>query len=297
MENQFCVLENDQCPINIKDIINSLNNNSLHINDNNNEQILSVFKLSENIPCIHPSENTWNYYYVLEPKSKKCTTKIKRRTNDERYKKIDRISSTKYDLYRNNSIRNYNEEKTRNEMVYLYARNLIGIKSNKMKKYELDGLDSQQKLSNNCGKAMFIISCILLGFISLPILVVVGMAVKDDDDGNKIDCEKDGPCLWEFYIYGTIILSTLSLLIDFILCVIIFISSLKIRSKLDIKGSDAFTNELFQKIIDDYDINYKFSRANTIILGIISVLCLLLLINFVNNCRKRDRIQEEILKL
>ena len=69
LENILCVPENDPCPITLADIENS--NISLkynyRLNSPNKNQILSIFKLTDDsIPCIHPRENTWKYYYELE---------------------------------------------------------------------------------------------------------------------------------------------------------------------------------------------------------------------------------------
>lgn len=283
LENILCVPEQDPCPITMADIENS--NISLKYNSINN-QILSVFKLTENsIPCIHPGENTWKYYYELEPDNKTCTTKILGKLYDDRYEKINQITTTKYELYKDNSIMDYYEYKTKNEIILLYARSFIGFKPEKIDEYDYDDIISKQELPNNCGKAMKIISLIFLGVLLSPIFAICG------GGGANFDGEKF------FMVYSVllVIVTIASFFIFFILCIIIYICSLDIQSKLDIKGNDQYANDLIKNLIDDYSINISFSMVDIIVLVIFLVFGLIFLGYLIwEKCLKKDEDYDDL---
>ena len=84
---------------------------------------------------------------------KKCRTKIFGNLYDNRYEKIDEINTTKYDLYKDNFSKDYNNVKnTMNETVYLYARNFIGFEYKSIDKYNYENIISKQKKLNKYGK-------------------------------------------------------------------------------------------------------------------------------------------------
>ena len=244
--NIFCVPQHEICPITMADLehlnITYKNNNIYQENlTTNNAQILSIFKLREkNFPCIDPREN-----------SEKCSTKILGKIYDNRYEKINSINTTKYELYKDNSIIDYFENETMNEIIYLYARNFIGFKSESIEKYDFNILISKQKLSNNCALTLKILFIILLVALLLPCMSLLSKGAKSKDVGISIVC--------------LIIIIILNFCIDLILSIIIYICSLEIKTKLNIKGNDEYTNELIQSLIDYHSINAIFSLVNIII--------------------------------
>ena len=148
--NILCIPDNEKCPITIADIQNSnliyKNNNSYNRESTNNSQIISIIKSTDNnLPCINPEENNLD--------DKKCRTKIFGNLYDNRYEKIDEINTTKYDLYKDNFSKDYNNVKnTMNETVYLYARNFIGFEYKSIDKYNYENIISKQKKLNKYGK-------------------------------------------------------------------------------------------------------------------------------------------------
>ena len=280
LERQLCLEIEEECPINVEymnnliyndinlflDKENILNENKLHNNNfsyDDNNQILSIFKISEGTPCIDPKEKNWKYHYQLEPKTKNCTNIIMNQKFDKRYIQLIKFETSKYELYKDNDIKDFKEEYSKNETVYLYARNIIGFAGEKVKKFSYNELISLQKRSNRCGFGMKVLTYIMIGFISFPIFFLCGMA---QNPGASCD-EKGMGCFLSFYIGGTIISIIGAFLINIIFSIIIFVSYIKIESILDITESDMFTNELIKIIMNEYSRNFRFSLAITIIFG------------------------------
>ena len=71
LNRRLCMKLNEQCPITINDI-NSSGKNETE-NENDNSQILSVFKITESKPCMNPKQKDWENVYKLEYQAKNCT--------------------------------------------------------------------------------------------------------------------------------------------------------------------------------------------------------------------------------
>ena len=229
--------------------------NIKYLSDN---QILSIFKLSEDTPCLNPKEKTWKYHYKLEPKSKNCITKINDQKYDNRYIQLSKFSTSKYDLYNDNGIIDFDEEYSNNETVYLYARNIMGFEGNKIKKFSYDDLISLEKLSNRCGRGMYVLSIIMISIICFPIFIVCGGGVSNQCDERSMEC------FCNFYLWASALSIIGTFLINIIFCIIIMINNMKMKSILDIKESDIFTNQLIEDIMNEYSRNFKFSMASVI---------------------------------
>ena len=152
LERKLCVKNKDDCPITKANIEN---------NNNNSSQILSLFKIRPNYPCINPIEKNWIYHDDLSPLTKFCTK------NDDRYEKIDKFNTNFYDLYKDNNILevlpSYDENELKKEKIYLYARNFLGINEEKAFQFSKEKILSSNELINNCKFAIkivtFIINC------------------------------------------------------------------------------------------------------------------------------------------
>jgi len=273
LENILCIPNNETCPIKLNDIIN-INN---EINSTIDDQILSIFKLNENItPCIDPAEKTWRSYNILE-EDKKCRTKIFGKLYDDRYEKIYIINTTKKNLYIDNSIIDFYDNRTSlEETIYLYARSFIGFKQKTIDKYynNYKHLISKQKVPNNSGFVLKIFACILLGIIISPIC---GMPKGSSNPSDFI-----------FIVVAFIIVSILSFFIDIILCIIIYICSSDINSKLDIRDNDDYSNKLIEKLLDHYSINSIFSLINIIFCFPATIALIVGVMIIRKKCRKKD---------
>ena len=258
LENKFCASKNDECPITMADIENSNKihkNNSIYNINSTNSQILSMFILTENNPpCIDPGENIWRI-----ESNRKCNKIILSKLYDDRYEKINGINTTKYELYKDNSIiQNITIKNTLKQTIYLYARSFIGFKSESIDKLEnYKSLISKQNLPNSCVNFIQYLFGIPLAILSL---LIEGMFCKD-----IALC-----CLIVFVLI--IVFIIVSFFIDFFLFIIIFICSLNIKLILSIKSSDEFTNELIQILIDEHSINFSLSLANIIISVIMAII-------------------------
>ena len=167
--NIFCVKNEEICPININDIENIFSPSNEDSSDRKNIQILSIFKLSENTPCINPEETTWTYHYVLEPESQECITSIKDKIYDNRYEKLTQFITTKYDLYKDNSIKNYNIMESKTEKVYLYARNIIGFDIENIDKFNYQIYFSLDDLLDDFIFTVYVIDLLPLASFLLPL--------------------------------------------------------------------------------------------------------------------------------
>ena len=170
------------------------------------------------LPCINPGELI-------------CSTNILGKIFDDRYEKINIINTTEY------------ENKTMNETIYLYVRYFIGFKFESIDKYDdYKSLITKENLPNNCASALNILFYIFLVILlSSSLLIVL--------------CREY--CLIVIFLILTIFLF-FTFLIDFILFIINYICSLYIKSKLDIKDSDEYTNELIEILVDNHSINSIF---------------------------------------
>ena len=292
--NKFCAENNKSCPINMEYL-----NNKTFLNKSQNEndyelfplgfnnlnkaesQILSVFQIGENNICIYPGETEWEKSSVLET-TKECLTNISGILYDKRYEEISSIKTTKYDLYLDNNINSY--IKGRETVVYLYGRSFMGFEKGKISQFSYDSIIYTQKLSNRCHNVMKILSIILLCFIGFPILVLIGGVCGGGGQSPDINCnEKEGTCVLMTCAIGTLVTAVVSFVIDFILCIIVFGCSVKLKLLLSIKASDSLSNELIQTLIDEASKNFTFSLVIVIIIFLAIIDGIILLINF---CRE-----------
>ena len=287
LENILCVPENEKCPITIADIEPNSNNER---NSTINTKILLTFKLNENItPCINPAEKTWRSNNVLET-DKKCSTKIFGKLYDERYEKINIINTTKKELYKDNSLLDYYDNNLKlDEIIYLYARNFIGFKPESIDKYyhNYKNLISKQKKSNICVKILKIFVCLLLAVIVFPLI----MFCKGDFDSNKT--ESLTIIVLFFIIVISFILVIINFLGDFILCILIYTSSHKINSKLNIKKSDVFSNKLIQNLIVHHSNNDIFSLIIIILFSVVALISIIFITLKIYNKIYQKKIEEE----
>ena len=240
---KLCVENNNNCPITKADIEN---------NDDNSTQILSLFRLRPDNPCLNPIEKNWVYHGDLWFLTQTCTNK------DNRYEKIDNFVTNLYDLYKENNILNtlpnYDENKLKNEKIYLYARNFLGISKEKAIQFSKKELLYSQKLVNNCNKAMKLVTYILV----LPMICSAGSS------GYNL-------------FLGLILMAIFSIplsLIYFILSTIIFYNNNKITSMLYI-NSDYYINSAIKGLLSGSSINFKIPLATIIMFPIILILGLI----------------------
>ena len=245
---KLCVKNENNCPLSKADIEN---------NNDNSSQILSLFRLRPNYPCLNPNEKNWIYYGDLSPLTKMCTN------NDKRFEKIDKFKTNLYDLYNQNNILktlpDYDENELKNETIYFYARNFLGINEEKALKFSKEKLLSSQKLVNNCNVAMKILTLVLI----LPLCCFGGGGTASGSG----DC---GEALLSIFGLYTIPSS----IIFFILSIIIFVNNNNITSMLDI-GSDEFMNSAIKDLLDGNIINFWIPLTTMIIFPIIIILGLI----------------------
>lgn len=273
LERTLCLKTIENCPIKINDTNNNnnldenfpFNYNSHYLKDIKEKQILGVLKLNQYIPCIYPGEKNWSKNYELESSNDKCTKKINNKLNDNRYQELSKFKSTKYQLYKDNNIMDglpyYDEEKIKNENIYLYGRNLMGFNQEKIKDFSFEKFFSLQKSSNRSVFISKILSYIFFGEIGFVILSQITNCI----------CSKRGPldpgyierllCLGVFYI----VIHSLLIIVQGITNIVILVYTFKVRNYINIKENDEFTNDLF-------DILIGYTTKNLILSIIINIL-------------------------
>ena len=279
LENIFCVPKNEKCPITIDNLINTNNERKI----NNYTQILSIFKLDENInPCIDPAEKTWRSNSVLE-EQKKCSTKILGKLYDDRYEKIYIINTTKKELYKDNSIIDYYDKGLiLDEIIYLFGRSFIGFKPESIDKYydNYKDLISKQKIANKSGS-------ILKGFAYFLVFYIIPIISYPANSNNGEDIFA---CIFIF----AAVFSILNFLGGSILITIIYFYSSDINSKLNIKECDEYSNELIQNLVHYYSINTIFSFINIIFFVIIIIFPLIyLVLKYWKKCYEKTKIKKK----
>ena len=259
--NILCVNKDKKCPVNLNDIIKNdslaesfpIGYNMINLDEKN--ILINTIKISQDLPCIYPNEKNWNYYYKLEYPSKKCETKMNEEINDFRYQTI--LQTTKYELYKDNNITqnlpNYNEEQLKNESISLYGRAVLGFNLEKIKDYSHEDLISHQKTSNKNCFLLRIFTFIIFGLIALNILILIC------DGGNCLSDGPDSSTLFYISMGFTLFVIGVFIIAEFIINIIVFVNSKKIKSIIDLKGQDEFSNELIEIILEDVLRNYYFS--------------------------------------
>ena len=272
LNRKLCVDQNEDCPIN-KDDIDSFpvnlftsnqkldNDNKMYLNEEVEEKkIITSIKLSDGFPCIRSNESRWISYHADEYTRSEDCSYVKDKNTDDRYVKFERFSTNKTELYKDNDLDEFINEKTRQDptIINLYGGPLIGMKLDK-RNFNYEELLSIQKLVNSCSRVMKVFSIIMLGVLVGPLI-----------GGGGAASGAGTVCVGIFLgLAGVVIV--IGFLVDFILCIIIYCNVQRIEWRIvDFsKICDVYTNEMLKEVVDKYSTNYKFA------LGIIIVLSLL----------------------
>lgn len=227
--------------------------------DTEDKQIISIFEISENFPCISPIERFWddkdpNYRNTL----KKCS-EINGKTTDERYIRFDKYSTLIKDLYNDNELEDYIIGSGGNTRVYLYGRTLYGINED----YLEEIYDIQDSL-NKYAKALNIINIILYVLIGVPITCIGGGAgLASSGGGGNGECIL---CAGIIILGIAAVVGTLSSIVYFVYDILVFTKSKNLYSIFDnIADNDKIFQVLFDQIKDSYSFNYNISLANLIL--------------------------------
>ena len=272
LNRKLCVDQNEDCPINKDDIDNfpvnlftsnqKLDNaNKMYLNEEVEEKkIITSIKLSDGFPCIRSNESRWISYHADEYTRSEDCSYVKDKNTDDRYVKFERFRTNKTELYKDNGLDEFINEKTRQDptIINLYGGPLIGMKLDK-RNFNYEELLSIQKLVNSCSRVMKVFSIIMLGVLVGPLI-----------GGGGAASGAGAVCVGIFLgLAGVVIV--IGFLVDFILCIIIYCNVQRIEWRIvDFsKICDVYTNEMLKEVVDKYSTNYKFA------LGIIIVLSLL----------------------
>ena len=272
LNRKLCVDQNEICPINKDDIDNFPvnlftsnqkldNDNKMYLNEEVEEtKIMTSIKLSDGFPCIRSNESRWISYHADEITRSQDCSYVKDKNTDDRYVKFERFRTNKTELYKDNGLDEFINEKTRQDptIINLYGGPLIGMKLDK-RNFNYEELLSIQKLVNSCSRVMKVFSIIMLGVLVGPLI-----------GGGGAASGAGTVCVGIFLgLAGVVIV--IGFLVDFILCIIIYCNVQRIEWRIvDFsKICDVYTNEMLKEVVDKYSTNYKFA------LGIIIVLSLL----------------------
>ena len=272
LNRKLCVDQNEDCPINKDDIDNFPvnlftsnqkldNDNKMYLNEEVEEKkIITSIKLSDGFPCIRSNESRWISYHADEYTRSEDCSYVKDKNTDDRYVKFERFRTNKTELYKDNGLDEFINEKTRQDptIINLYGGPLIGMKLDK-RDFNYEELLSIQKLVNSCSRVMKVFSIIMLGVLVGPLI-----------GGGGAASGAGTVCVGIFLgLAGVVIV--IGFLVDFILCIIIYCNVQRIEWRIvDFsKICDVYTNEMLKEVVDKYSTNYKFA------LGIIIVLSLL----------------------
>ena len=285
LNRRLCAKESEECPITLNDFNKSdefsqfLPNpyqldNFLNSNDDD-KQILSIFQLTEGIPCLNPSEKEWTTHYELDYSMKKCS-KINGEKYDLRYEKITNYETTKYDLYKDNYIINYYPNNLygdfSKEKIYLYGRSFIGYNYEDIKGFSYEKLLTAQKISNRCTKGMnsIAIPAAACGGINLLIFLIALILYKGVIDWHDYEMPK---ILLRLSV--CIVVQFLSMILYFIFNVIIFAYGIKIKSILNIQGNDDYANNILKTLLKTLSFNYIYCLISVILFIIIIILIII----------------------
>ena len=272
LNRKLCVDQNEDCPINKDDIDNFPvnlftsnqkldNDNKMYLNEEVEEKkIMTSIKLSDGFPCIRSNESRWISYHADEYTRSEDCSYVKDKNTDDRYVKFERFRTNKTELYKDNGLDEFINEKTRQDptIINLYGGPLIGMKLDK-RNFNYEELLSIQKLVNSCSRVMKVFSIIMLGVLVGPLI-----------GGGGAASGAGTVCVGIFLgLAGVVIV--IGFLVDFILCIIIYCNVQRIEWRIGdfSKICDVYTNEMLKEVVDKYSTNYKFA------LGIIIVLSLL----------------------
>ena len=266
---KLCVKTDEKCPVNISRLNQSFeitNQNQIQENnflneENTLEKIISVIKLSDGFPCLNPSEKKWDAYHPEEKvKYQRCSS-YNGISTDHRYEKLVYFNTNKYELYKDNDLLNYKTDELLkdNSTIYLYGATFLGFNVDEDEGFDYEKIISIQDLSNDCAKVMHVLSIIMLAVLGSPLLGGVGAATGSG--------EAAGYCALFFLAVAGVIIA-ISFLIDFILCIIIYISVQRIKWRLEDLANlgDNFIKVIINEVIENYSSNYSYSLSIIIVL-------------------------------
>ena len=234
--------------------------------ENDENKIISIIKLSDGFPCLNISEKRWEAYHPDENVRSQYCSSYNGKSTDDRYEKFDKFQTTKVKLYEDNDLSDYITDYLKYDYrpINLYGSYFIGCNIGE-EGFDYDDLLYNQDLNNTCSKVMFIVTCVMGGIIMLPIFIIIGMCCNTDSSTNsykELDCEF--PLLPLIMGIGIVI----CLLINFILSIIILASANIIKSILPNPNNstidDEITNEEIRKILDINSLNLPYSLLNII---------------------------------
>ena len=284
IDRKLCVKITDSCPINrrmienkdtnkdeIFDELNILNENE-YLNSDEEEQIFSIFQLSQKILCINPFETSWDYHYILEKGSKKCESEIDNQKYDNKYEILLNYTTKKYQLYLDNSIMNkllYLDDISlniiKNEEVYLFARRLTGLNKNILDNFDYNLLIEKENSSNIANTIMLFCFIGLGGLIVLILLINIVVRFRVNKVGISdcnVECEGLNDDCNENLCKATIIIIVGGAVITFLVLLIsiffIFHTYKSIENMINIEGSDEILYKLLNEEFGNYYINYLF---------------------------------------
>lgn len=188
------------------------------------------------------------------------------KTTDDRYEKFENFETKKAKLYKDNGLATYvtSDLESDETPINLCGTTFIGLEVGE-EGFDYDKLISIQNLSNKCNKVMVIFSYIMLGVLISPIIGCVNGCAAGNSSSNS---SKGIECVMVtfFVIAGVVIV--IGFLVDFILCIIIYISVQRIEWRLSNTSNigDEATNAMMNEVLEKYSSNYSFALAIIIVL-------------------------------
>ena len=276
LERKLCVNKDENCPLNkasmdkdyLQEHLNKINLDNKNVkhflNEENDEnKIISIIKLSDGLPCINISEKNWKVYNPEEKVLSQTCSAINGKTRDDRYEKFEKFETRKAKLYRDNGLTEYiNEDLELDDTpINLYGTSFIGLDVDE-EGFDYDKLISIQDLSNSCNNVMIIFSYIMLGVLISPIMGCITGCAGGNSSSKGFEC-----VIATFFVIAAVVI-IIGFLIDFILCIIIYISVQRIKWRLSDSSNigDEATNAMMNEIIEKYASNYSFALAIIIVL-------------------------------
>ena len=146
-----------------------------------------------------------------------------------------------------------------NSTINLYGTTFLGFNVDEDEGFDYEKIISIQDLSNDCAKVMHVLSIIMLAVLGTPLLGAAGATTGS--------AEAAGYCALFFLAVAGIVIA-ISFLIDFILCIIIYISVQRIKWRLEDLANlgDNFIKVIINEVIENYSSNYSYSLSIIIVL-------------------------------
>lgn len=283
LDNQLCIKNEEECPINKADIINLRNMNEeqlekyknyksidmgngyamYYLNEGNeNNKIISIIKLSEGYPCINPGEHVWKSY---DPDSKnkleKCTN-YKGKNRDDRYERLDNYYSTKRQILIDNDLEGYNNALINDDLtdIYLYGGPIFGLKK-EIENIDIKEIKDTQEYLNKYNDILGITRTVVYWIVGAPLVCLGGLGgLGAEAEGCDGDCALFalawlGGCL--------VIAGGLGNFCIFIYCIIILANHIQLKSMISplTDSTDIYTMEVINSLLKDNSSNVSFSIA------------------------------------